>query len=185
VLLLLCLLLLQDGVLPDSEMVPEHNDERWLLEECAAEREAAATAKDAAAGGPGKNKQRRSKVVLGASQAPPLDTPTEELMAWSASFVRAAVCAAGGEGGAGSKGGKGSTGSGLPLQLAPSLLLVSLGRVEYVHPRFHNDKFIFPVGFTIRRRVRLPCSSEREVWHTAEVLANPDGSGPLFRWGLG
>lgn len=168
---MLLLLLLQDGVLPDSEMVPEHNDERWLLEECAAEREAAATAKDAA-GGPGKSKQRR-KVVLGASQAPPLDTPVEELLAWAASFVRAA-CAAGEHGAKGSKGG-------LPLQLAPSLLLLSLGRVEYVHPRFHNDKLIFPVGFAIRRRVRLPCSSEREVWHTAEILANPDGSGPLFR----
>jgi hypothetical protein len=164
---------LQDGVLPDSEMVPEHNDERWQQEECAAEREAAASAKDAA----GKNKHKRK--VLGASQAPPMDTPVDELLAWATAFVRS-VSAAGEA--SSSKAGTSKGGEAkLPLQLAPSLLLVSLGRVEYVHPRFHSDKFIFPVGFAIKRRAKTPCSADKEVWHTAEIMANPDGSGPLFR----
>lgn len=161
---------MQDGVLPDSEMVPEHNDERWLMDECEAEREAAATAKDAAAAG----KRSHKRKVLGASQPPPPDTSVDELLEWAVAFVKAVST---GRDAAASPGKAGK--ARLPLQLGPNLLLVSLGRVEYVHPRFHTDKFIYPVGFALKRRARI--GGDKEVWHTAEILESPDGSGPLFR----
>jgi hypothetical protein len=76
---------------------------------------------------------------------------------------------------------KGPGGAKLPLQLAANLQLLSLGRVEFLHPGFHSEKFIWPVGFAVRRRARTPASGGRELWHIAEVLEQPDGSGPLFR----
>lgn len=169
----------QTGELPDSEMVPEHNDERWLLEDREAEQQAAASAQDAAAAGGAARKKKRPTT---GTQAPG-DMELDELLKWAASFV-AAVCEAPG-GQASSSKGKGGAGLNLPLQLANNLLLTALGRVDYVHPRFHNDKFIFPVGFTVRRRARTPLSGDREVWHTAEILADPQGAGPIFRWVLG
>jgi hypothetical protein len=173
---------MQTGELPDSEMVPEHNDERWLLEDREAEQQAAAAsaqdAKAAAAGGRAKKKQPRPTT---GTQAPQ-DMELDELLKWTGSFV-AAVGAHTGH--ASSSKGKGAAGLKLPLQLANNLLLTCLGRVEFVHPRFHNDKFIFPVGFAVRRRARTPLSGDREVWHTAEILEDPLGTGPIFRWVLG
>jgi hypothetical protein len=168
---------MQTGELPDSEMVPEHNDERWLLEDREAEQQAAASAQDAAAAAAGGAARKKRKPTTG-TQAPG-DMELDELLKWAASFVAAV------SGQASSIKGKGGAGLKLPLQLANNLLLTTLGRVEFVHPRFHNDKFIFPVGFTVRRRARTPLSGDKEVWHTAEVLADPQGAGPIFRWGPG
>jgi hypothetical protein len=171
---------LQTGELPDSEMVPEHNDERWLLEDREAEQQAAAaSAQDAAAAGAHARKKRRPT----AGTQAPLDMELGDLLKWAVSFVAAVSGAPGGH--ASSSKGKVGMGLKLPLQFANNLLLTSLGRVDYVHPRFHNDKFIFPVGFTVRRRARTPLSGDREVWHTAKILADPQGAGPIFRWVAG
>jgi hypothetical protein len=133
-------------------MVPEHNDERWLTDDECASEAAAADSK-----GKGGKKAQKALQLGGLS--------VKELQAWASALVANGA----------------SAGGGLPLQLAPNLVLTSLGRVEILHPAFHNDKFIFPVGFAVRRRARTPCSGGREVWHTAEVLEAPDGSGPVFR----
>lgn len=173
-------------------MVPEHNDERWLnddlqlAEDDAAEPGSSVQLKD---GKRGRKAGRRSSSSAKAG-----------------SSAAAGVAAAGGQGcytvsGAGIKDlqqwaadlvaqqqqqqqpgaftTKGLTK--LPLQLAPNLQLLKLGRVEFLHPRFHSEKFIWPVGFTVRRRARTPASGGKELWHLAEVLEHPDGSGPLFR----
>jgi hypothetical protein len=142
-------------------MVPEHNDERWLMDDAAAEHTAAA----GGASGSGKRKK-------GAAHQAPVDLPLKELQAWAAAVVAAEIGSSG-------KGGA----SKLPLQLAPNLVLLSLGRIEFLHPAFHNDKSIFPVGFAVRRRASTALSGGRVIWHTAEVVEAPDGSGPLFRCG--
>eukprot|EP00775_Hariotina_reticulata_P004536 gene4536-4788_t len=67
----------------------------------------------------------------------------------------------------------------LPLHLSANLVLLSLGRVEFLHPHFHNEKFIFPVGFAVKRRARTAAGGQ-ESWHLAEILDQPDGSGPLI-----
>jgi hypothetical protein len=181
-LLLLLLLLLQTGDLPDSEMVPEHNDERWMDEDREHERGAAAAAGAAGAAGKKKHKQGAgSAVIIDPSM------PTAELMKYAREFV-SAVTAEPGSGGAnrGSSSSKHKPGSSsskheLPLQVAKGLRLVALGRVDYLHPHFHNDKLIFPAGFTVERRAKTPSGGDREMWYRAEILRNPDGSGPLFR----
>lgn len=138
------------------------------MEECEAEQAAAA---DDGAAGSGKGRKK-----ISASHAPS-QMGTAELLKWAAAFVAAVTGTGSGSGGSS----KGASKYKLPLQVAPNLQLLSLGRVEHVHPRFHNDKFIFPVGFTIRRRAKTPCSGDRELWHTGEIVADPEGCGPVFR----
>lgn len=153
----------QTGDLPDSEMVPEHNDERWLSEDTAAEHAATAS------GGAGDKRNKQQAAAAGQQLG---DMSARELMKWAAALVN---------GSSSSGSGKQKGISKLPLQLAANLVLQSLGRVEFLHPGFHNDKFIFPVGFVIKRRAKTPCSGGREIWHKAEIIEAPDGSGPLFR----
>jgi hypothetical protein len=168
-------------------MVPEHNDERWLMDDQVAE--AAATAGAAAGGTQRKGKRGKRQRQQQQQHEMVGDMPLKELLRWAAALVAAEGAFAGGAGSAAgassskANAGKGAGGSTLPLQLAPNLVLQCLGRVEFLHPAFHNDKFIYPVGFAVRRRARTPCSDGRVIWHTAEVLQAPDGSGPLFRWG--
>jgi hypothetical protein len=38
----------------------------------------------------------------------------------------------------------------LPFQIA-SLNIVSLGKIDYERPHFHNERYIFPIGYTIER----------------------------------
>lgn len=156
-------------------MVPEHNDERWLNEDRAAEHAAAAAA-EGAAGQQQKGKKQGNRRPAQVSQAV-ADMPLNDLMKWAASFVTATAGGAAAAAAGTSKGGK----QRLPLQLASNLVLESLGRVEFVHPGFHNDKFIFPVGFAVRRRAKTPSSGNTEIWHRAEIVEDTDGSGPLFR----
>jgi len=164
----------QTGELPDSEMVPEHNDERWLLDDRAAEQAAAARPGGAASG----QKKSASRQQGGRAQAPPAGASIKERQEWAAAFVAALVSG----NAAAVPGVKGSSGYKLPLQLESGLVLVSLGRVEFVHPGFHSDKFIYPVGFAVRRRAKTPNSGGKEIWHTAEILEDPQGDGPVFRW---
>lgn len=70
----------------------------------------------------------------------------------------------------------------LPLALGPQLVVVALGRVEWLNDAFHNEKTIFPVGYTAQRTMATPASASRVVRHTLEVVVAPDGISPLFRW---
>jgi hypothetical protein len=68
----------------------------------------------------------------------------------------------------------------LPLRLN-TLVVESLGEVNFMHPKFHDEKQIWPVGYVAKRLARTPASGMEEVWHKVEVLEAKDGSGPLFR----
>ena len=72
-----------------------------------------------------------------------------------------------------------------PIKINAGLAVLSLGRVEWVHPAFHSAKHIFPVGYRALRLAASPASGGKEAPHTCEILASPDGMGPVFRWGLG
>ena len=77
-----------------------------------------------------------------------------------------------------------AAGGGAVLQPNRQLRVLSLGRVEWLHPAFHDEKHIWPVGYTAERLAVTPASGGREVPHLMEVLEASDGSGPLFRWVL-
>lgn len=59
--------------------------------------------------------------------------------------------------------------------------VLALGRIEFLHPGFHTERRLWPVGYVAQRLTATPASGGREVPHRCEVLAAPDGSGPLFR----
>lgn len=59
--------------------------------------------------------------------------------------------------------------------------VLTLGQIEFLHPGFHTDRRLWPVGYVAQRLTATPASGGREVPHRCEVLAAPDGSGPLFR----
>ena len=59
--------------------------------------------------------------------------------------------------------------------------MLALGRIEFLHPGFHTDRRLWPVGYAAQRLAASPASGGREAAHLCEVLAAPDGSGPLFR----
>ena len=59
--------------------------------------------------------------------------------------------------------------------------MLSLGRIEYLHPGFHDVKNFWPVGYKVARLAATPASGKKECLHTCEILERLDGSGPLFR----
>lgn len=69
----------------------------------------------------------------------------------------------------------------LPIRLTAQLVLLQPGRIEFLHPNFHSEKQLWPVGYRAKRKTQTPASGHQEVWHVMEVLEAPDGSGPLFR----
>jgi hypothetical protein len=158
-------------------MVPEHNDERWLnddqegltLEQLEQQNMADVqrhTHPDAAllkegSGGTRPGSSGSSSRCKGGSKA---KAGSSSLSSLSLQYGKSV----------------GPRGVKLPLHLSANLVLLSLGRVEFLHPHFHNEKFIFPVGFAVKRRARTAAGG-RELWHLAEILDQPDGSGPLFR----
>lgn len=60
--------------------------------------------------------------------------------------------------------------------------MLSLGRIEWIHPGFHVEQYLWPVGFRASRCIATPMSKHQTVVHECEVVQHPDGSGPLFRY---
>jgi len=70
----------------------------------------------------------------------------------------------------------------LPLRLNSTLTLLALGTIEYVNPLFHNEQFLFPVGFRVSRVAATPASGGADALHVLEILRSPDAAGgPVFR----
>lgn len=172
---------MQTGELPDPEMVPEHNDERWLnddSEDLLLDDQDSSSSTGSKAGKRGAKKGAAQGAAAAADKCYTVNgAAIKDLRQWAADLVAQQQQSGGSAPGKAAATG----GAKLPLQLAANLQLLSLGRVEFLHPAFHNEKFIWPVGFAVRRRARTPASAGRELWHLAEVLEAPDGSGPLFR----
>ena len=59
--------------------------------------------------------------------------------------------------------------------------VVSLGRINWINPAFHNEKGLWPVGFVSLRIATTPTGGTRSVPHRCEVLEHPRTGGPLFR----
>ena len=59
--------------------------------------------------------------------------------------------------------------------------VVALGQVDFLHPAFHDEKFIYPVGYSAIRITSSAASGNRPLPHLCEILAAEDGSGPFFR----
>jgi hypothetical protein len=175
-------LCVQTGELPDSEMVPEHNDERWLNDDSydlllSEDDDVSKSGRKSGAAARGKKGAAHGASAGGAKCYTVNGAALKDLRQWAADLVAQQQQ----QGAASVVPHKSPGGAKLPLQLAANLQLLSLGRVEFLHPGFHCEKFIWPVGFAVRRRARTPASGGRELWHVAEVLEQPDGSGPLFR----
>lgn len=74
---------------------------------------------------------------------------------------------------------------GCRIRVGNTLEILSLGRIEWLHPAYHNEKYIWPVGYKVAKTAVTPygCgSSSKPVVHLCEIVAAPDGSGPLFRY---
>ena len=66
-----------------------------------------------------------------------------------------------------------------------SAAVLRLGRIEWVHPAFHSEQYLWPVGFRSTRIASSFLSRDRAEKHSCEVIEAPDGSGPLFRFECG
>jgi PWWP domain/F/Y-rich N-terminus len=72
---------------------------------------------------------------------------------------------------------------GMPLKVGKTLTVFTLGRVEWLHPSFHDEKSIWPVGYKAERVAVTPAAgSKKPKRHLCEILEAEDGSGPIFRY---
>ncbi|GIL92473.1 hypothetical protein Vretifemale_19939 [Volvox reticuliferus] len=69
----------------------------------------------------------------------------------------------------------------LPLVLGPKLQVLQLGEVVWLSRWFHDEKYIYPVGYTALRLMASGASDGQEVQHLMEVVASDDGVRPVFR----
>jgi len=69
----------------------------------------------------------------------------------------------------------------MPMHVSKNFTVTALGRVEWIHPQFHNEKFIWPIGYTSERITMTPAGGKNAAKHVCEVLVAEDGSGPIFR----
>ena len=58
----------------------------------------------------------------------------------------------------------------------------SFGRIEFLHPAFHNEKHIWPLEYKATSLRESPNAKTQESEYVCEILAAPENSGPLFRW---
>ncbi|KAG0828116.1 hypothetical protein G6F29_007809 [Rhizopus arrhizus] len=65
----------------------------------------------------------------------------------------------------------------LPVQIA-SLKVIDLGRIEYERPSFHNERYIFPIGYTAERTYMSMVDPSNQTVYTCKVEDSSDG--PLF-----
>ena len=75
-----------------------------------------------------------------------------------------------------------SYGPACPHAHSRSPAVLSLGRIEFLHPGFHDVKNLWPVGYCAARLAATPASGKKETVHVCQILEAPDGAGPLFRW---
>lgn len=67
----------------------------------------------------------------------------------------------------------------LPVVLSPSSRVLSLGRVVYDRPNYHNANYIWCVGYTMERQYASVTHNNSRVTYRGEILEN--GDSPLFK----
>ncbi|KAI9481121.1 MAG: F/Y-rich N-terminus-domain-containing protein [Benjaminiella poitrasii] len=65
----------------------------------------------------------------------------------------------------------------LPFQIA-SLNVISLGKIDHERPGFHNERYIFPIGYTVERTYMSMVDPNNQTTYTCKVEDGQDG--PLF-----
>ncbi|KAI8969966.1 F/Y-rich N-terminus-domain-containing protein [Mycotypha africana] len=65
----------------------------------------------------------------------------------------------------------------LPFQIA-SLNVLDLGKIEWKRPAYHNDRYIFPIGYTVERTYMSMVDPDNQTTYTCKV--EDGGDGPLF-----
>ncbi|KAG2498072.1 hypothetical protein HYH03_003832 [Edaphochlamys debaryana] len=68
-----------------------------------------------------------------------------------------------------------------PLVISQKLKIMALGEVVWLSRWFHDEKSIYPLGYTAQRLMASGASGGREVLHTLTVEADADGVRPVFR----
>jgi chromodomain-helicase-DNA-binding protein 7 len=68
----------------------------------------------------------------------------------------------------------------LPIHLSGSLVLVSLGTVIWDRDGFHNERYLYPVGFLSERFYFSTRDPNEKVWYQSTVLDRGDDQ-PVFR----
>ena len=63
--------------------------------------------------------------------------------------------------------------------------VASLGAINFYHPAFHTEQSLFPVGYAATRTMTSPASPKSPAAHLCQILADPAGDGPVFRWAPG
>ncbi|KAG2442275.1 hypothetical protein HXX76_002362 [Chlamydomonas incerta] len=97
--------------------------------------------------------------------------------------------AVGGRGGAAARG-RGAAGAAaleplagavrLPFTVGHKLRILALGEVVWLSRHFHDEKYIYPLGYKAERMMSSGASGGKEVMHVMEVISE-DGVRPLFR----
>ena len=76
----------------------------------------------------------------------------------------------------------------LPLQLN-RLVIENLGRIVPL-PKFHNERYIYPVGYRAKRQFFSTTATGKKVWYECDIVENSDDDekgvnsktkGPVFR----
>ncbi|GLC39703.1 hypothetical protein PLESTM_000930800 [Pleodorina starrii] len=95
--------------------------------------------------------------------------------------VQRAGARSGDRGAAGGAAAAGGRSAALPLVLGPKMRVLALGEVVWLSRWFHDEKYIYPVGYTAARMMASGASGGREVRHLMEVVASEDSVRPVFR----
>jgi hypothetical protein len=67
----------------------------------------------------------------------------------------------------------------LPFHVSKSLSLIALGRIVADRPAYHNDRYIFPVGYKSVRQYASMADPQRRCLYVSEIVDG--GAKPLFR----
>lgn len=67
-----------------------------------------------------------------------------------------------------------------PLNLGV-IKLISLGRVEHTKKGYHNERYIFPIGYKSERLYNSYNDPNVKVPYICEILEDKDSEGPLFK----
>ena len=67
----------------------------------------------------------------------------------------------------------------LPLNLGVVTIL-SLGKVD-VRKNFHNDRYIFPVGYKSERSYNSYLNPSEKIQYTCEILSDEKSDSPIFK----
>ncbi|KAG9289749.1 hypothetical protein G9A89_014484 [Geosiphon pyriformis] len=66
----------------------------------------------------------------------------------------------------------------LPVQIGSILTVISLGKIIYDRDTFHNDRYIWPVGYEVRRSYNSMINPDSLTMYTCKI--EDGGDGPRF-----